>query len=266
METWNNLKVTDIVAIVGVLSAFLSACVALIGFRWSRQVLDARDAQISVLKEQIAALKDQAPDVLRKQHQVIINALNDEINSLRTELSYQRGKLKEKSVALADAELRISADMGVTKAAFNISDYEVELRRLSSFIMKSPWNPRVFPEGEYYGYEFYLKAIEFLKRDSGFTKKTVEKASEWIMDYLFYPLLSCITNAPNLKDRAYDIYQEFMDEINAQGKLADELPLYKDLLRMVKMGADFGSLQKYSTYQTLMISDRGPSGYPYPMP
>jgi len=265
MLGFSSSDVPGLVALVGGLSAVLTALVGLVGYRWSKQAIDAKDAQIAVLKEQIAAQKDQAPDTIRKQNQAVVESLNDEMSKLRSELSAMRTKLRDKSAALTDSENKLAQNYGISKLAFNISDYELELRRLSSFIMKSPWNPRVFPDGDDYAYEFYLKVVTFLRRDPEFAKGVVERASEWIMDYLFYPLLACMVEAPHLRDRADVIYQDFIDEIRAQGLLSDELQLYTDLQRMAKIGADFAALQQYSSYQTLMINQRGPAGYPYPM-
>ncbi len=265
MTSISELSIPEIVAIVGVLSTLLAALVGLIGYKWSKQAFDSKDAQIAVMREQIVALKDLAPDTVRKQNQAVVDSLNTELTSLRAELSTTRTKLKDKSTRLEQVEMKLSSNLGITKAAFAISDYEIELRRLSSFIMKSAWTPRSFPDGEGYGYEFYLMAIDFLRRDPEFEKVVVREASEWISDYLFHPLLACILFAPFLKDRANDIFGCFMNEIKVQGCLSDELPLYADLLSMANMGVDFTALREYSAYQYLMIHERGPDGYPYSM-
>ncbi|RSE98386.1 hypothetical protein [Achromobacter aegrifaciens] len=265
MPSISELSISEVVAILGVLSTLLAALVGLIGYKWSRQAFDSKDAQIAVMREQIVALKDLAPDTVRKQNQAVVDSLNAELTSLRADLSATRAKLKDKSSRLEQAETKLSANLGITRAAFAISDYEIELKRLSSFIMKSSWSPRIFPDGESYGYEFYLMAIDFLRRDPEFPKVVVREASEWILDYLFHPLYACIVFAPFLKDRANEIFGIFMDEIKAQRCLSDELRLYTDLLRMANMGVDFTALREYSTYQVLMIHEDGPEGYPYSM-
>lgn len=266
MPSLSELSISEVVAILSVLSTLLATLVGLIGYKWSKQAFDSKDAQIAVMREQIVALKDLAPDTVRKQTQAVVDSLNTELTSLRAELSTTRTKLKDKTTKLEQAKIKLSANLGITKAAFAISDYETELRRLSSFIMKSPWTPRGFPDGEGYGYEFYLMAIDFLRRDPEFEKVVVREASEWISDYLFHPLFACIVFAPYLKVRANEIFGSFMDEIKAQHCLSDELQLYTDLLHMANMGVDFTALREYSAYQYLMIHERGPDGYPYSMP
>jgi hypothetical protein len=258
-----DLKVTDIVAILGVLSALVTAVVGLIGYRWSKQVVEAKDAQINGLKEQISGLKDLSPESVKKQSQAIIDSLKSEISTIRGELSATRAKLKEKASQLDEERSKRAVSLGIPTSLFGISDYELELRRLSSFIMRSPWNPRAFPEDEDYGYEFYLKAIEFYRRDPTFTSGVVAQASEWILDFLFYPLLACMILAPYLRERASLIYQDFLTEIEAQGLLSDELPLYRDLNKLAMQGAPFEQVQKYSTFQHLMIAEHGIDGYPY---
>ncbi len=258
-----ELKITEIVAIIGVLSALLTAVVSLLGYRWSKQVVESKDAQIAGLKEQVSALKDFSPDSVKKQSQAIIDTLKDDLSVVRAELSATRSKLKEKSERLDKALNDRAMNMGIAKSLFDITDYELELRRLCSFIMRGPWNPRQFPGDEDYGYEFYLKALEFFRRDPTFTSKSVSQASEWIMDYVFYPLLACIALAPNQKDRANSAYDDFLEEIESQGILSDQLQLYRDLKRMANAGASFDELQQFSTFQYLMITENGDDGYPY---
>lgn len=62
-----TLTVPEVIALVGVLSAFLTALVSLIGLRWNRQALEAKDAQAASLKQQIEALRDRTPAELQKQ-------------------------------------------------------------------------------------------------------------------------------------------------------------------------------------------------------
>jgi len=258
-----EFKITDVLAIVGVLSGFLTAVVGLIGYRWSKQVVEAKDAQIAGLKEQIGSLKDLSPETVKKQSQAVIESIRDELATVRLELAATRAKLKEKATKLDDALSEREINLGIPKALFDISDYELELRRLSSFIMRRSWNPRKFPENEDYGYEFFLKAIDFYRRDPTFTSGAVAQASEWIMDFLFYPLLACIIQAPHLRDRANAVYQDFLNEIESQGILSDEVPLYRDVQRLANSDIGFSDLQKYATFQHLMISEQGIAGYPY---
>ena len=259
----NEIKITDVVAIVGVLSGLLTAVVGLIGYRWSKQVVEAKDAQIAGLKEQISSLKDLSPETVKKQSQAVIESVKDELSTVRLELTATRSKLKEKAAKLDNALSEKAVGFGIPAALFGISDYELELRRLSSFIMRSPWNPRKFPDDEDYGYEFFLKAIDFYRRDPTFISGSVAQASEWIMDFLFYPLLACIILAPHLRERANTVYQDFLDEIQSQGILSDEVPLYRDLQRMANSNVAFAELQEYATFQHLMIAERGIGGYPY---
>jgi hypothetical protein len=48
-----KLTIQEVIAIVGVLTAFLTALVSLIGLRWNKQALEARDAQLDSLKQQL---------------------------------------------------------------------------------------------------------------------------------------------------------------------------------------------------------------------
>ena len=262
----DNIKLTDVVAALGVLTAFVTALVGLLSYRSSKQVIEAKDAQIAGLKEQIVALKDLSPEAVKKQSQAVIDTLQARVSSLQDELAAVRKKLREKSEQLQEAASKNAETFGMYRAAFNISNNELELRRLSSFIMLSPWNPRPFPDNNLYPYEFYLNALDFFRRDEGFTKQAVMEASEWILDYLLYPLLACMLRAPGLAGRAEEIYSEFVSELQVQDILSDELPLYRDLLRMVRQGVDWDAMNKYSIYQHLMISEYGVSGYPYAMP
>ena len=260
---FNDLKINDIVAVIGVLSTFLTAIIGLIGYRWSKQVVEAKEAQIATLKEQITALKDLSPETIKKQSQSIIESLQTEIATVRNELSSTRSKLKEKSSKLDEALTQQSVERGIPKALFEISDYELELRRLASFIMRSSWQPREFPSDQDYAYEFYLKVLEFYQRNPLFTSHSVSQASEWILDFLFYPLLACMIQAPHLKNRASAIYQDFLAEIESQGLLSDEVPLYRNLQQLALRDVAYEYLKDYSTFQFMMIKENGVEGFPY---
>ena len=62
-----KLTIQEVIAIVGVLTAFLTALVSLIGLRWNKQALEAKDAQLAALKQQLEALRDRTPAELQKQ-------------------------------------------------------------------------------------------------------------------------------------------------------------------------------------------------------
>lgn len=85
-----EINITNVGAIVGVLSGFLTTVVGLLGYRWSKQVVEAKDAQIAGLKEQVASLKDLSPDTVKKQSQAVIDSLRDELSGGHQKRSFWR--------------------------------------------------------------------------------------------------------------------------------------------------------------------------------
>lgn len=129
------MTVQETVAIVGVLSAFLGALVALMGLRWSKQAVDAKDAQIAALRQQVDQWKDMSPGSVQTHVRALKELLEPQIEELRQNLNESNELLRRKSMEVTDEKRQIAALTGMGKLIFGIDDAELTVRRLTAWFM-----------------------------------------------------------------------------------------------------------------------------------
>src|SRR5262245_29910754 len=103
-----KLSIQEVIAIVGVLTAFLTALVSLIGLRWNRQALEAKDAQLGSLKHQLDALQDRTPAELQKQVVALKELMESEVNRIQKNLEDSNILLRRKSAEVSDEKRAVA--------------------------------------------------------------------------------------------------------------------------------------------------------------
>ena len=84
-----NLTIREVIAVVGVLAAFLTALVSLIGLRWNKQAFEVKDEQLGTLRLQLDALRDRTPAELQKQMVALKDLMESEVSRLQKSLADQ---------------------------------------------------------------------------------------------------------------------------------------------------------------------------------
>ena len=143
------MTIPEIVGVVAVLSAFLTAVVAVIGVRWSKQVVETKDAEISGLKTQVVALKDQVSATR--------GPLDEEIEDLKSQLQISNTLLQNKTDEIADERRDAAAVMGRGKAIFGIEDSELEIRAIKEIVFDRMGKPIDYGDQTRAIWSFYVR-------------------------------------------------------------------------------------------------------------
>jgi hypothetical protein len=235
------MNIQETVAVAGVLTAFLTATVALIGLRWNKQAAEAKDAEISSLKSQISVLESQSPASLSTQFAALRNAMEQEILDLRKQLEISNRLLAEKTAEVS-ADKRAAADiMGRARLLFDISTAELELRRLRATIFWYSPEPRDFGEATDSVWSFYVGAMRLIVPNAQAAVEVAAASDEWLGDYGIMPLIIAMSY-DHVREQAAEIASELIDGL-AKTWRASEAGFWRKILARADRGEVFASLQ-----------------------
>ena len=236
-----NLTIQEVIAVVGVLAAFMTALLSLIGLRWNRQALEAKDAQLGTLKQQMEALRDRTPSEIHKQIVALKDLMESEIARLQTNLQDSNDLLRKKSDEVTDEKRAIGTMLGYGRVFFGIDDGELLIRRLHELLYTRS-GPIEYGEQELAIWSFYLNAVRLVMPNDESCASVVTGNPEWMLDYLIKPLLACM-RFRSLKSPAKEVLEKVCAALEAT-PFAYEVPIYRDAIVRAEEGYNYleGSL------------------------
>ena len=125
--------------------------------------------------------------------------------------------------------------------------YEAKSRELRPMIL-SPMGDLRLRNGAA-SCETYVDAISELLSREGAARHAIVQSSERLWDYFFLPLLACACEAPGTRERAIQLYEEVLTEMERIGSLPSETPLYQKLLFDAKKGKSFVDLNASTRFK-----------------
>ena len=249
-----NLTIPEVIAVVGVLAAFLTALVSLVSLRWSKQAFDAKDAQLSTLKQQLDAVKERSPAELHKQVVALKDMMGEQISRLENSLNESNDLLRRKTAEISEDKRAITTMMGYGKLLFGIDDGELMIRNLYGFLYTRPGLPIDYGEQQLAIWTFYVNAVRLLLPDEQAVKVLVERSPEWILDYLIMPLLASI-RFRSLLNPAKELLNAICDGMEAT-PFSNEVSMYRAAMERAEQGYDFlaGNLPSDLAVQLITMS------------
>lgn len=235
---------------VGVLAAFLTALVSLVGLRWNKQALDAKDAQLGNLRQQLDALKDRTPSEIHKQVVALKELMESEVSRLQTSLEESNDLLRRKSVEVSEEKRAIGTMLGYGRLFFGIDDGELLIRRLYELVY-ARYGPIDYGEQELAIWSFYLNAVRLVMPNDEACSAIVSGNPEWMLDYLIKPLLACM-RFRTLKKPAREAVERVCLALE-NTPFAHEVPIYRDAIERAEGGFDFLSSDLPSELQMRML-------------
>ena len=226
-----------LVAVVGVLSAALTALVALIGVRSNVRALAAKDAQIQTLKTQIESSGAFDAKNFLLQHQSQIELYDRENSRLKAEVRGLVGRIRDLNRSVSEEQRAISSLMGVARI-LGATDTELLLRRIASLVMKRG-TLKDFGDAESEVFKVFLDIMDLIVPDEETAREIARSAPEYIFDEAILPLLA-VARQNHLSDQAYRLVELFVGAMNGT-PLEWEADIYKQALLRAKQGFDFSS-------------------------
>lgn len=230
--------IQETIAVVGVLSAFLTALVSLIGMRWNKQALDAKDAQMASLKQQVDSIKDRTPAELHKQVVALKELMEAEVAHLQKSLDESNVLLRRKSAEVSDEKRTIAGMLGVGRLFFGIDDGELLIRRLHGLLYTH--GSRInYGEQELAIWSFYVNATWLIMPNDEGCAAIVSGNPEWMLDYLILPLLASM-RFRSLRKPARELLERVCGAMEAT-PFSNEVPIYREAIEQAEGGFDFSS-------------------------
>jgi hypothetical protein len=231
-----KLTIQEVIAVVGVLTAFLTALVSLIGLRWNKQALEAKDAQLGSLKQQLDALRDRTPAELQKQMVALKDLMESEVSRLQKSLEESNDLLRRKSAEVSDEKRAIGTMLGYGRLFFGIDDGELLVRRLHELLYTRS-GPIEYGEQELATWSFYLNAVRLVMPNDDACAGIVTGNPEWMLDYLIIPLLACM-RFRSLKRPAREVLDRVCTTLEST-PFTHEVPIYREAIERAEGGFDF---------------------------
>jgi hypothetical protein len=231
-----KLSIQEVIALVGVLTAFLTALVSLIGLRWNRQALEAKEAQLSNLKQQLDALRDRTPAELQKQMVALKELMESEVDHLKKSLTNSNELLRRKAAEISDEKRAAATMLGYGRLFFGIDDSELLVRRLHELLYTRS-GPIDYGEQELSIWSFYLNAVRLIMPNDQACAGIVSGNPEWMSDYLITPLLACM-RFRSLRQPAREVLERVCSAME-RTPFAHEVPIYRDAIERAEGGFEF---------------------------
>jgi hypothetical protein len=256
-----QLTIQEVIAVIGVVTAFLTALISLFGLRWSKQVFDAKDAQMDTLKQQLEALRDRTPAELQKQMIALKELMESEVSRLRASLDESNEMLRQKSAEISDDKRAIATALGYGRLFFGIDDGELLVRRLHGLLYNGT-SAIDYGEQELAIWSFYLNAIRLIMPNDEACAGIVTGNPEWMLDDLIMPLLACM-RFRSLKSPAREALDMVCKAVESTA-FAHEVPLYRDAIEHAEKEFNFlaGSLPLDLTRRLIQKAKVPASGPP----
>jgi len=231
-----NLTIQEVIAIVGVLAAFLTALVSLIGLRWNKQALEAKDAQLSSLKQQLDALRDRTPAELQKQMVALRDLMESEVSRLQKSLEDSNELLRSKATEVSDQKRAVATMLGYGRLFFGIDDGELLVRRLHELLYTRS-GPIDYGEQELAIWSFYLNAVRLVMSNDEACSGIVSRNPEWMLDYLIKPLLACM-RLRSIRKPAREVLERVCAAME-RTPFSHEVPVYLEAIERAEGGFEF---------------------------
>jgi hypothetical protein len=231
-------SIQEVIAVVGVLAAFISALVSLIGLRWNKQAIEAKEAQLGSLKQQLDALRDRTPAELQKQMVALKELMESEVGRLRRDLENSNMLLRQKATEVSDDKRAVATMMGYGRLFFGIDDGELLVRRLHELLYTRS-GPIDYGEQELAIWSFYLNAVRLVMPNDEACSGIVAGNPEWMLDYLITPLLACM-RFRSLREPAREVLERVCSAME-RTPFTHEVPIYRDAIASAEGGFDFKS-------------------------
>ena len=233
----DNLDLREVIAVVGVFAAMLTALISLITVRWSKHAFTAKDSEISQLKQQIAGLKEVTPAELRKQLVALRESFDETTIQLRADLTETNQRLRDKSGEVSENQLKISFALGWGKLLLGVNDGELMARRLSGLLFHNHGVSIDYGEQDLNIRTFYLQAMQLSFENDESRKEIVSSSPEWILDFVILPLCS-IMHYKTLCQPAKALATKFCTDIE-ESSYRHEVPIYKKAIEQAFEGVEF---------------------------
>jgi hypothetical protein len=248
-----KLSIQEVIAVVGILTAFLTALVALIGLRRNKQALEAKDAQLGSLKQQLEALRDRNPAELQKQVVALKELMESEFSRLQKKLEESNDLLRRKSDEVSDEKRAIGTMPGYGHLFFGIDDGELLIRRLHELLYTRS-GPIDYGEQELAIWSFYLNAVRLIMPNDEACAGIVTGGPEWVLDYLILPLLACM-RFRSLKRSSREVLDRVCTALESTS-FAHEVPVYREAIKRAEDGFNFLEGSLHRDLQLRLIQDK----------
>lgn len=230
-----SISITEVVALVGVLTAFLTALVAAIGLRWNKQTMTAKDAQLDTLRQQLEALRDRTPAELQKQMIALKDLMESETTRLQSSLRQSNELLRRKSAEISEETRYLAASFGRARI-MGLDDGEILIRQLHGLLYDRRQKID-YGEQELAIWTFYVRVVQIGIPNAEVCKTIVTGNPEWMLDYLITPLLGSM-RFQSLRISAKEALERVFDAIEGT-PFSYEVPIYREMLARAAAGYDF---------------------------
>lgn len=194
------------------------------------EIIAIVNAQSAQLRHQIQAFKDLSPAELHGQVRGLKQMMSEEIARLEKTLQQLNELLLRKTDEVNKEKRTIATTLGIGSG-------EIVARCLYGFLFQRPGMPIDYGEIQLEVTSFYVNAVKLFLDNENILREFIQSGSEWVLDYLLLPLLSCMRFKTLLNpsaEMAYAICAEMEST-----PFAWEVKIYREAIKRAKSGEGF---------------------------